>query len=48
MHVIVQRRSGPILREMLGGKALKAVAEARIVGIEAWALRGRRLRDSIV
>ena len=37
-----------MLRDTVGGRALKAVAAARMVGIEAWAFRGRRLRSSII
>lgn len=37
-----------MLRETVGGRALKAVAEARMTGIEALAFRGRRLRSSII
>ena len=37
-----------MLRDTVGGRALKAVAAARIVGMEAWAFSGRRLRSSII
>lgn len=34
--------------DIVGGRALNDVAEARIAGIEPLALRGSSLRDSIV
>ena len=46
--VIVHNRRGPMLRATTGERELNAVAEARIVGIEAWAFKGRRFIDWMI
>ena len=37
-----------MLRDITGASSLKLLAQARITGIEAWALRGNNLRYSMV